>query len=357
LDSKLSGKAKALHNESLVIDTHIDTATHLLWREPKFDTRLNVGHVDIPRLREGGVNAAFFAVWIDEVGSDLDALRLAVREIDSIYRTIEKYSDDLDLALTTNDLKNIVDKGKIAVMISIEGGRIIDNDLGILRMLHRLGVRSITLAWTNATGWVDSHQDEKHGGLTAFGESVVMEMQQIGMLVDISHVSDKSFWDVIKCADRPIFASHSCCKAVQKHSRNMTDEMIVAMAEREGVININFVAGFVGGDPSVGYQKNESLDRAQFKDPFEMLIGKSVGISPKFSNLIEHYNHAINLVGTEHVGIGTDYDGASTFPIGLEDISKLPYLTDGFIKSGYSKQTIKGILGLNNLKLLCESIN
>ena len=280
-----------------------------------------------------------------------------MREIDSIYRTIEKYSDDLDLALTTNDLKNIVDKGKIAVMISIEGGRVIDNDLGILRMLHRLGVRSITLAWTNATGWVDSHQDEKHGGLTAFGESVVMEMQQIGMLVDISHVSDKSFWDVIKCADRPIFASHSCCRAVQKHSRNMGDEMIVAMAERGGVININFVAGFVGGDPSVGYQKKESIDRSQFKDPFEMLIGKSGGISPKFSNLIEHYNHAINLVGAEHVGIGTDYDGASTFPIGLEDISKLPYLTDGLIKSGYSKQTIKGILGLNNLKLLCESIN
>jgi membrane dipeptidase len=219
-----------------VFDTHIDTATHLLSRNPDFATRLDVGHVDIPCLREGGVDVAFFAVWINDETSDLDAMRLTLREIDAIHRTIDANPDDLALALNAEDVVLARSEGKIAVLISIEGGRGVDEDLSILRTFYRVGVRSITLAWGAATGWIDSHNEERHGGLTDFGRGVVAEMQQLGMLVDISHVSDKSFWDVLETSERPVFASHSCCRTLQSHNRNMPDDMIVALGEADGVI-------------------------------------------------------------------------------------------------------------------------
>ena len=174
----ISSEAQKIHSESIVFDAHIDTATHLLWRDPDFSQRLDAGHVDIPRLREGGVDAAFFAVWISEENSDMDAMRLAIREIDAIHRTVDANSDDLVIALCAADVLKAKSEGKIAVLISIEGGRCIDNDLGILRTFYRLGVRSITLAWSAASDWIDSHNDQVHGGLTDFGRGVVKEIYQ-----------------------------------------------------------------------------------------------------------------------------------------------------------------------------------
>ena len=353
---EISNEAAALHSNSFVFDTHIDTATHLLWRNPDFSKRLGAGHVDIPRLREGGVNAAFFAVWINDEGSDLDAMRLTIREIDAIHRTIDANPDDLALAVTADDLIKANTEGKIAVLISIEGGRCIDEDLGVLRTFYRLGVRSITLAWGAATGWIDSHNDEKHGGLTDFGSSVVQEMQQLGMVVDISHVSDKSYWDVLEVSERPIFASHSCCRTLQEHNRNMTDDMIVALGEADGVININFVAGFVGGDPSTGYRHSQKPASNEMRDPFDFLTKKGEGQGPPIDRLMDHFDHAVNLAGPEHVGIGTDYDGASHFPIGLDDISKMPVVTDALLGRGHSPSVVEGILGANDLRLLKKSL-
>ena len=353
---QVSAAAKQLHDDAFVFDAHIDTATHLLWRNPDFSTRLNAGHVDIPRLREGGVDAAFFAVWINDEGSDLDAMRLTIREIDAIHRTIDANPDDLALALNADDVLKAKSEGKIAVLISIEGGRCIDEDLGVLRTFYRLGVRSITLAWGAAIGWIDSHNDQRHNGLTDFGRSVVREMQQLGMIVDISHVSDKSFWDVLETAKRPIFASHSCCRSLQEHPRNMTDDMITSLGQADGLININFVAGFVGGDPSTGYRHSEKPDESDMKDPFDFLTKKGVGAGPPISRLMDHFDHAVALAGADHVGIGSDYDGASHFPIGLDDISMMPLVTESLLQRGHSPEVVEGILGANNLQLFRKTL-
>jgi membrane dipeptidase len=339
-----------------VFDTHIDTATHLLWRNPDFSTRLDAGHVDIPRMRDGGVNAAFFAVWINEEGSDLETMRLAVREIDAIHRTIDANPDDLVLALNANDVAQAKAEGKIAVLISIEGGRCIDEDLGVLRTFYRLGVRSITLAWGAATGWIDSYNDERHGGLTVFGRGVVAEMQQLGMLADISHVSDKAFWGVLETAERPVFASHSCCRSLQDHPRNMTDDMIVALGEADGVINVNFVSGFVGPGYSTAYIEATKAPESEISDPFDFLVKKGQGVGPPVSRLMDHFDHAIKLAGPTHVGIGSDYDGASMFPIGLEDISSMPLVTASLLERGHSPEVVEGILGANDLSLLRKTI-
>lgn len=352
----ISAEAKQLHEKSLVFDTHIDTATHLLWRNPDFATRLEAGHVDIPRLREGGVDVAFFAVWINEEGSDLETMRLALREIDAIHRTIDANPDDLALALNAADVIQAKSEGKIAVLISIEGGRCIDEDLGLLRTVYRLGVRSITLAWGAANGWIDSHNEERHGGLTDFGRGVVSEMQQLGMVVDISHVSDKSYWDVLEESERPIFASHSCCRSLQDHPRNMTDDMITALGQADGVINVNFVSGFVGGNPSMGYKHSRKPDELEMADPFDFLTKKGEGEGPPIDRLMDHFDLAIKLAGSDHVGIGTDYDGASHFPVGLEDISKMPLVTESLLRRGHSHDVVEGILGKNNLNLLEKSL-
>ena len=353
---KISSEAQKIHSESIVFDAHIDTATHLLWRDPDFSQRLEAGHVDIPRLKEGGVDAAFFAVWISEENSDMDAMRLAIREIDAIHRTVEANSDDLVIALCAADILKARSEGKIAVLISIEGGRCIDNDLGILRTFYRLGVRSITLAWSAASDWIDSHNDHVHGGLTDFGRAVVKEMQQLGMLVDISHVSDKAFWDVLETSQRPIFASHSCCRSLQNHTRNMTNDMLLALSEAQGVVNVNFVSGFVGGQPSSEDEIPKKPDPDNMVDPFDLLTKKVSGYSPPMDMLLDQFDLAIKLAGPGSVGIGSDFDGASYFAAGLDDISCMPLVTNGLLERGHSPRVIESILGANNLRLFEKSI-
>ena len=340
-----------LHRDALVIDTHIDTATHLLWRAPDFSSRMAEGHVDIPRLREGGVDAAFFAIWIDEGFSDEEALKLVLRGIDVIHRTVEAHSSDLALVTDAAGVERARQAGKIGVMISIEGGRVICDDLGVLRTLHSLGVRSITLAWSAATNWIDSHNDHRHGGLTRFGRDVVTEMQKLDMLVDISHVSDDAFYQVLEVAERPVFASHSSCRALWDKTRNMSDPMIEALAANGGVMNVNFVGSFIGGDPGTGYIPAPEAPGRPLRDPFDR-IGHPSGVpGPPLSRLIDHFNHAVSVAGADHIGFGSDYDGTSQLVRELDDISKLPKLTAGLLEANHSEETVRKILGLNNLRL------
>lgn len=346
-----------LHQNTLVIDTHVDTATHLLWRKPDFSQRLEEGHLDIPRLKEGGVNAVMFAVWIDEGFSNEAALKLALREIDVIHQTISAHSSDLALARTAADVETANQNGKTAILISIEGGRVICDDLGILRMLESLGVSSITLAWYAANGWADSHAHRRHDGLTAFGKDVVKEMQRLNMLVDVSHISDKAFWDVLEVAERPVFASHSSCYALQPHTRNMKDPMIEALAANGGVMNINFFGGFIGADPKTGHVEQPLRKPAVYRDPFDRIAFPVPEPGPPLSRLIDHFNHAIKLVGPEHVGIGSDFDGVTQLPQDMEDVSKLPGLTAGLVDVGHSEQTVRLVLGGNNLKLFEQTLN
>jgi membrane dipeptidase len=357
ISDRLHMNAESLHTDAIVIDTHIDTATHLLWRSPDFSTNLADGHVDIPRLRAGGVDAAMFAVWIDEGFSNEDALKLVLRGIDTIHRTVNSYPDDLIFARNAADVRAAKKHGKIAVLITIEGGRVICDDLGILRMLNELGVCSITLAWGAATGWIDSHNHQRHGGLTAFGREVVHEMQRLNMLVDISHVSEAAFWQVLEIAERPVFASHSSCRALLNHTRNMWDPMIEAMAKNGGVININFFGGFIGANPDTGHVEAPLRKPAVYRDPFDRIAYPVPEPGPPLSRLIDHFNHAISVAGAEHVGIGSDFDGVTQLPLGMEDMSKLPSLTDGLLKAGHSEKAVRAVLGENDLRLFEQTLS
>jgi membrane dipeptidase len=348
---------KALHQDALVIDTHNDTATHLLWRAPDISQRLDEGHVDIPRLREGGVDAAMFAVWIDEGFSNEAALKLVLRGIDTIHRMIEAHPDDLVFARTAADVRSAKESGKIAVLITIEGGRVICDDLGVLRMLDSLGVCSITLAWGAATGWADSHNQQRHGGLTDFGRTVVTEMQRLNMLVDVSHLSDDAFWQVLEVADRPVFASHSSCRSLQEHTRNMRDPMIEAMASNGGVININFFGGFIGSNSETGYVEPWLPEREVYRDPYDRIASISKEPGPPLGKLVDHFNHAIRIAGPEHVGIGTDFDGVTQLTQGMEDVSKLPALTASLLDAGHTEQVVRQVLGGNNLHLFEQTLS
>jgi membrane dipeptidase len=223
-------------------------------------------------------------------------------------------------------------------------------------MLHLLGVRSITLAWESATSIADSHTDRKHGGLSEFGRDVVREMQDLGMLVDLSHLSDEAAWDVLDIASKPVFASHSSCRALWDHTRNMPDELIRATAAAGGVINVAFAASLIGGDPSTGYVPAERPPRESLRDPFDGLVAGSPEPGPPLSRLVDHFSHAIAVAGADHVGIGSDFDGSPQLTRGLEDISKLPNLTEALLDAGHEEPTVVRVLGANNLELFRETL-
>lgn len=352
----LSERALRLHRSSLVIDTHVDTAAHLLYRDPPLGERLREGHVDIPRMREGGVGAIVCGLWIDEEFDEASAFKHAVRGMDAALRAIEKYPGDLALALNAADIESARRAGKIAVLLAIEGGRAIADDLRCLRTLYRLGVRSITLAWYKANNWCDSHNDARHGGLTPFGREVVLEMNRLGMLVDISHASDAAFWDVLETTRKPVYASHSCCRALREHTRNMTDEMIRALALNGGVMNVTFVSGFVAGPPSSDFQPPAPPPKEKLRDPFDAICWPRPEPGPPFESLIAQFNHAIKTAGADHVGIGSDYDGMGQTPLGVEDISKLPRVTEGLLQAGHGEATVRKVLGENNMRLFRETL-
>lgn len=353
----ISDRARELHESSLVIDTHLDTITHLLWHEHEFDQRLPDARVDIPRLRQGGVGAAFFAVWVDDRYDANGALQYTLRGIDAMYQTIDRFSDDLDLALSTSDVRRIQKAGKVAVLLSIEGGRALTDDLGVLRMLHNLGIRSTTLCWGDATAWIDSCNDEPHGGLTEFGRAIISEMNQVGMIPDISHVSDRAFYDVVEVSARPVFASHSSCRALTPAKRNMTDDMIRTLAAAGGVININFGSGFVTRNPEEAHlARLNDWDDVDY-DGWGRIGVASDEIGPPLDALIDHFEHAIDLVGAEHVGIGTDFDGVRSLPQGMEDIGMLPRVTDELLKRGRSEGEVSQILGESNMDLFVKAMD
>ena len=346
----VSEQTQRVHESAIVIDTHIDTITHLLWHDHEFNERLTDARVDIPLLREGGIDAAFFAIWVDD---KYEALRYTLRGIDVMFRTIDKYPDDLVIALTTADVEQAKREDKVAVLLSIEGGRALSDDLGVLRQLYKLGIRSTTLCWGDATSWIDSCNDEPHGGLTDFGRDIVAEMNQVGMIPDISHVSDKAFYDVLEASSRPIFASHSSCRALTPARRNMTDAMITALAQKNGVININFGAGFVTREPADAHLANLRDWDDQDYDGWGRIGIASGEVGPP----IDHFEHAMELVGAEHVGIGTDFDGVKSLPVGMDHIGMMPIVTDLLLKRGRSEAEVNEVLGASNIRLFREAMD
>jgi len=359
----ISEQARKLHFSSIVLDTHIDV-TPKLQTSWKFDEEHKDGHIDLPRMKKGGLNALFFSIYMAGTVTGPKAVNDAIERIAAVHRLAEQMPDQVALCVTADDVRKAHKQGKIAALMGMEGGHMINNSLAVLRMYAELGVRYLTLTHSVNVDWADSSGDQpKHNGLTDFGKDVVRELNRLGVMVDISHVADKTFWDAIEVSKAPMIASHSSCRAISGHARNMTDDMIKALAAKGGVIQINYLDQFIDNDLFQYSQKSQPLMRElQQKYPGrENLdrrreeVAKQFGPAPKASweKIVEHIDHAVKLVGAEHVGLGSDFDGGS-MPVGMEDCTQLPKITEALMRKGYSTSDIKKILGENTLRLLSD---
>jgi membrane dipeptidase len=368
--TNISQQAHDLHFNSIVVDTHDDTTQRLL--DPKFDfgARHTDGSVDIPRMRDGGMDAIFFSIWIPGTVTGPAAVQRALQQIAAVRETVARHPNDLVLCTTAEEVRHARAAKKIAALIGVEGGHMINNDLANLDKFYTLGVRYMTLTHTVNTEWADSSGDKTvHNGLTAFGKQVVTEMNKLGMMVDISHVADKTFYDVLAVSQSPVIASHSSCRALCSHPRNMTDDMIKAIAAKGGVIQINYHVGFLSqkfqdaskANPEFGKQiEAESKKRCAGNEACELIEADKItreyvaqGKLPRveWTEIIEHIDHAVKLVGADYVGLGSDFDGAD-MPYGMEDASHLPQITNALLAKGYSPADIQKILGGNTLRLM-----
>ena len=370
---ELPVRARAIHFSSLVFDTHVDTPQRLFFDQFDLGTRDAEGCVDIPRLREGGVGAIFFALWVPVEISGRAATRRAWDLLDAVVKQIEIHGDDLALSTTSKEVRAARAENKIAVLLGIEGGHAIDNDLAVLREFHARGVRYMTLTHNAATEWADSSNDApRHHGLTDFGKQVIREMNRLGMLVDISHVSDSTFYDVLETSRAPVIASHSCCRALCDAPRNLDDAMIEALASRGGVIHITFHDGFLSQEyasanralaaeiasreqaASQKFGENEARNLMELQRLSDESIGAGKLPQVSWEKIVDHIDHAVGVAGADHVGVGSDFDGAF-MPAGMEDASKFPVITEGLLRRGYGEADIRTILGENTLRVMDDA--
>jgi membrane dipeptidase len=371
--SDVSPAARQLHDRAIVIDTHDDTPQRMLF-EKGFDigVRHPNGNIDVPRMREGGLDALFFSIWVPSDVTGPPAVKRSLDLIDSVREAVRTHPRDLVLATTAADIRHAAEAHKIAALMGMEGGHMIDDDLRLLRDYASLGVRYLTLTHFKNNNWADSSTDKPaHNGLTAFGKDVVRELNRLGVMVDISHVADKTFYDALEITRAPVIASHSSCRAIAASPRNMTDDMLRALAKNGGVVMINYEVSFLSEEYRVASDKKSGnvvvqLDAMSKKcggdEACSTLESARVnreamekGELPKVSweKIIEHIDHAVKVAGVDHVGLGSDFDGA-TMPFGMDDASKLPRITGALLKKGYSAQDVEKILGGNILRVMEE---
>jgi len=368
---QVSARAKQLHDRAIVIDSHDDTTQRLVFDKAfNIATRNKNGNIDIPRMREGGLDGLFFSIWVPSEVTGPPAVKRALDQIDAVREAVRANPKDLVLATTAADVRKAAAEHKIAALMGMEGGHMIDDDLRLLRVYAALGVRYMTLTHFKNNNWADASTDQAaHNGLTAFGKDVVREMNRLGVVVDISHVADKTFYDALEVSKAPVMASHSSVRAIANHPRNMTDDMMRALARNGGVMMINYHAGFLSEEFRVASEKRsgtvvESMaamskkcggDEACSTLESERIDHEAMakGELPKvtWEKIVEHIDHAVKVAGVDHVGLGSDFDGA-TMPLGMEDASKLPKLTDALLKKGYSEADIQKILGGNILRVM-----
>ena len=358
-------RARRIHREAIGVDSHIDTLQWVMYQDADLSKRHSVYHVDFPRLSEGGMLAPYFALYVPTYYAGSESVRRILQLRDAMQRVLDANPDKIELAYNASDILRIHKAGRIAALLTIESGHAIADDLGVLRMFYRLGVRSMTLVHFRNNNWADSSTDEpRHHGLTEFGKDVVREMNRLGMIVDISHVSDKTFYDTLAVTTKPVIASHSSCRALSDFPRNMNDDMLRALARNGGVIGINFGGGFLSAKDAEGYKKRiagrgalQPPGTGSQLDSFakEEFVSGYLKMSPSAATLedaVAHIDHVVKVAGIDHVGIGSDFDGISSVPAGLEDVSKMPYLTAALLKRGYSEADLKKILGGNHLRVL-----
>ena len=368
----LSERARKLHFSCIVVDTHDDTTQRLL--DSKFDlgTRSSAGSIDIPRMREGNIGAIFFSIWMPSKVTGPDAVNRAIVQIDAVREQVRKHPNDLVLATTAAEIRDAHKQGKIAALLGVEGGHMINSDLGVLRAYAALGVRYMTLTHSGNDEWADSSTDKAvHNGLTDFGREVVREMNRLGVMVDISHVSDKTFYDALETSKAPLIASHSSCRAICDAPRNMTDQMMKDLAAKGGVVQINYHVRFLSQEFRDAEKANPELNktisaevmkRCADNEGCQLIEGDRItreyveqGKLPRveFSKIIEHIDHAVKVAGIDHVGLGSDFDGAN-MPYGMEDAAKLPKITEALLQKGYPEGDVKKILGENTLRVMTD---
>ncbi|MBM3814600.1 MAG: membrane dipeptidase [Acidimicrobiia bacterium] len=364
-------EVERVHRSALLIDTHNDVTSDTV-KGLDIGPLRKEGHTDLVRLKQGGVGAVFFAAYVS--GTYVQGNRSAHRTMEMIdtirHDIVGRNPNGFELALTAGDIVAARKKGKIAALIGIEGGHGIEDSLRLLRDYYALGVRYMTLTHSNSNNWADSSGDAKkpHGGLNDLGRKVVAEMNRLGMMVDISHVADDTFWDALETSRAPIFASHSSCRKLANIPRNMTDEMIVALAKKGGVVQINFGCEFLSqksvdtstwSNPKLNAEiraraEREATDEASRRALIRKLSQEAghKTVPATLSDAVAHIDHIVKIAGIDAAGIGSDYDGVSCVPVGLEDVSKFPALTRALLERGYTAEQIHKIYGGNLLRVM-----
>ena len=362
---------KKIHEAAVVVDSHNDILTKVTEKGAVMDRNLTgETQSDLHRWKEGGVDVQFFSVWCD--GTKINPYAFANRQMDSLDAVAKRNPDKIVKVANTKALLKAVKQHKLAAMFGVEGGHMIENDLAKLEHFYNRGTRYMTLTWNNSTDWATSAADEttkkdlKHKGLTDFGKQVVKKMNALGMMVDISHVGEQTFWDVIHTTTKPIIASHSSVYTICPHRRNLKDDQIKAVAKNGGVIQVNFYSGFLDST----YQKKKEVflqkHRAE-KDSLiktgmidfmteEFMYGKYTdevkSMRAPFSLLMQHIEYIIKLVGVDYVGLGSDFDGIESSPLQLDDVTTYPIITKALLEKGYTAQDVTKILGSNVLRVL-----
>ncbi len=371
--------ALTIHRRAIIVDMHADTAQRLVDEEVDLSQRLTDGHLDSVRAKEGGLDAQFFSIWVEPDlfgGGGSRAMKRADIQIEAVKNLAATHPETWQLATTADEVRHAAASGKIAALMGLEGGYAIDEKLENVKRYFDLGVRYMSPAWSVSTSWAGSSGDAigETRGLNDFGKQVVREMNRLGMMVDVSHVSDKTFWDVLNTSTKPVVATHSACRAITNVPRNLTDEMIVALAKTGGVVNVIFypehiepgwsekkkkvdaeIASLVQrasdeekGDPA---HKKLARDRVRAEEYLKRLPPVSV------SRIVDHIDHIVKLVGVDHVGIGSDFDGVQAVPADLKSVADLPNLTKELLKRGYPESDIDKILGGNMLRVMEELIH
>jgi membrane dipeptidase len=372
-----SKRALEIQNSAIVVDTHADTPQRFL--DEGFDIGStdpnDVGHISLDKVKRGNLGAEFFSIWVDPQTNQGQFAKHTFDLIDSVYEQAAHHSDRMMMAFSVADIERAHKEHKLAACMGIEGGHSIENDIHLLRDYYRLGVRYMTLSWSNTNEWADSSGDIDdpkilhHNGLTDFGKQVVLEMNRLGMMVDISHVADKTFWDAIATTKAPVIASHSSARALDDAPRNMTDDMLRAVAKNGGVVDVNFFSGFDDQNfwnAARAQAKDKAAAEQKYIDDMKAQ-GKEVNYTevdridrewtakiprPPFKVLIDHIDHIAKIAGVDHVGLGSDFDGVSgATPQGMDSAADLPKITQGLLDRGYRAEDIKKILGGNVLRV------
>jgi len=374
-----SPTAKQIHSSSLVIDSHADTTQRLL--DDNFDMATppagDKGNLDFAKAKAGNLGAEFFSIWVEPKEFKGQYAHRTLALIDSVYQQAAKHPDQMMMAFSPADIERAHRERKLAALLGIEGGHSIENDIHLLRDYYRLGVRYMTLTWSNTNEWADSSGDindpavQHHNGLTEFGKDVVYEMNRLGMMIDVSHVSDKTFYDALLASRAPVIASHSSSRALTNHPRNMTDDMLREIGRRGGVVMVNYYSAFVDETWRQAYEaqakeRSAAVDvvAEQYKDADPVTryretdkIAKQWAAKvprPPFDAIINHIDHVAKIAGVDHTGLGSDFDGTPSMPEGLDSAADLPKITEGLLKRGYTADQIRKILGDNLMRVFKE---